>query len=289
MNKAAGYFGVMLLVSTAPSWAQPVSVVHDQGLLTVQCTNAPLSSVFESIRGQAGVELILEDEVKSTHLTANLTRIPVAMAIQRLLEGTGVSYIVMMDPSDWGRVGKVFVGGSGGAGAGRTARAPRPPSVPEPEPADTEEALGADGEEAFEEATEALDAMDAGIDSSNMAGFDPNMMGNSELETPPENPGEFGAPGEFVNPPGSSPVPEYLPPAQSFPRSSFTPGLPNSSSNRRTQGSMTQPQEQNPATQPPATYPFTDPFGRPIPVPPGMTTPQQQQQQQQKRQQQQKQ
>lgn len=288
MNKTAGWqFGVMLLVSSAPAWAQPVSVVHDRGLLTIQCTNAPLSSVFESIRSQVGVELILEDEVRSTHLTANLTQVPVAMAIQRLLEGTGVSYIVMMDPSDWGRVGKVFVGGSGsnGGGADRTARTPRrpAPSLPEAETADMEEALDTGEEAAFEEATEALDAMDAGIDPSNMVGIDPNME-NQGLETPPVDPGVGD---EFANPPGSSPIPDYLPPAQSFPRSNFTPGLPNGS-NRRPQGGMAQPQEQNPTNPPSATYPFTDPFGQPIPVPPGMTNPQQQQQQrkQQQRQQQ---
>jgi hypothetical protein len=148
--------------------------------------------------------------------------------------------------------------------------------------ADMEEALDAGEQEVFDEATEALDAMDAGIDASNMAGVDPNLE-NPGLETPPEDPGEFG--GDFANPPGSSPIPDYLPPAQSFPRSNFTPGLPNSN-NRRTQGGMAQPQEQDPANPPPAAYPFTDPFGRPIPVPPGMT-PQPQQQQQQRRQQQQ--
>jgi hypothetical protein len=263
-----------------------MSVMHEKGLLTIQCTNAPLGSVFESIRSQAGVELILEDEARATQLTANLSQVPVAMAIQRLLEGTGISYIVMMDPSDWGRVGKVFVGGSGASGeSARTARAPRrpAPSAPEPETGDVEEPYDGAEQETFDEATEALDAMDAGMDPSNMAGIDPNME-NPELETPPENPGDFG--GDFANPPGSSPIPDYLPPAQSFPRSNFTPGLPNGN-NRRNQGSMAQPQEQNPANPPQAAYPFTDPFGRPIPVPPGMTTPQQQQQQQQRRQQQQ--
>jgi hypothetical protein len=283
---------VALLVSSASAFAQPVSVVHDKGLLTVQATNAPLASVFESIRSQAGIELILEDDARSTHLTANLTQVPVAMAIQRLLEGTGVSYIVMMDPSDWGRVGKVFVGGGGGGESGRTARAPRRPgpSAPEPDTAEMEEALDSGDQEVFDEATEALDAMDAGIDGSNMSGIDPNLE-NPGLETPPDEQGEFG--GDFANPPGSSPIPDYLPPAQSFPRSNFTPGLPNGN-NRRTQGGMTQggmaqPQEENPANPPQATYPFTDPFGRPIPVPPGMTTTQQQQQQQRRQQQQQQQ
>jgi hypothetical protein len=108
--------------------------------------------------------------------------------------------------------------------------------------------------------------------------MDPGME-NPDFEAPPE---EFGDPadtGEF-NPPGSSPIPDFLPPAQSFPRSNFTPGLPGSSSRRAPSGAA-QPQEQNPAGPPPATFPFTDPFGRPIPIPPGMNEQQQQQQQQQ--------
>ena len=282
MKKAAGFYvgalgalGTMLL-SSAPSWAQPVTVVYQKGLLTIQCTNAPLSSVFESIASQTGIELILEDETKSKRLTASLNDVPVAMAIQRLLEGTGVNYIVMMDPSDWGRVGKVFVGGGGsGAGSARTARGPRR-SMPAPGPVETAEQPP---EETFEEAADAIDPGDPGLDPGSEAE-------NAGLQSAQESPADLGEAGEFANPPGSSPVPDFLPPAQSFPRSNFTPGLPGKTQ-RTPQGGAAQPQEQNPANPanpPPATFPFTDPFGRPIPVPPGMTTPQQPQQKKQQKQ-----
>lgn len=260
--------GIAVLLVCASSWAQPAIVTHHNGLLTIQCNDAPLSSVFESIEREAGVDLILEDEIKSKRLTAELTDVPVAMAVQRLLEGTGVNYIVMMDPRDWGRVGKIFVG-AGGGGPARSAQLPRGPVAPEPV------------DEAYpDEPQDAPDMMD--FDTP-----DPTLD-NPDGGVPPEEPGAFGDPNDpngFGNPPGSSPIPDFLPPAQSFPRSNFTPGPRQ---NRPQTGN--QPQQQNPTTPPPATFPFTDPFGQPIPIPPGMNPQQQnpnQQQQPQQRQRQQ--
>lgn len=262
--------GAALFFVSQVSGTEPVQVAHRNGLVTIQCKDAPLSSVFERIEDETGIELTLEDEVKSKRLSANLVDLPVAMAVARLLEGVGVNYIVMMDPSDWGRVDKIFVG-AGGGGPARAAGPVRGPVVPE-EPVD--EAFEEVPPESFEEGMEAGDAMDPGME------VPPEDM--------PQSPDEFGGgedPGAFEAPPGSSPLPDFLPPMQSFPRSSFTPGLPNG--NQRTQGGLAQPQQpqqQDPGNTPPATFPFTDPFGRPIPIPSGMN-----QQQQQKRQQQQQQ
>jgi hypothetical protein len=262
--------GAAFLFVSRTSPAQPVDVTHLNGLVTIRCKDAPLSSVFERIEEATGIELTLEDEVKSKRLSANLVGLPVSMAVSRLLEGVGVNYIVMMDPSDWGRVDKIFVG-AGGGGPARAAGPVRGPAVPE-EPVD----------EAFEEAMDPGDMGDA---------VDPG------LEAPPEDmqsPDEFGAEqdqGDFAAPPGSSPLPDFLPPTPSFPRGSFTPGLPGG--NQRTQGGQggmnQQPQQQDPANTPPATLPFTDPFGRPIPIPPGMNQQQQQQEQNRRKQQQQRQ
>jgi hypothetical protein len=265
--------GAAFLFISRTSPAQPVEVTHLNGLVTIQCKDAPLSSVFERIEEATGIELTLEDEVKSKRLSANLAGLPVSMAVSRLLEGVGVNYIVMMDPLDWGRVDKIFVG----AGGGGPARAAGPVRGPVPaEPVD----------EAFEEAPP--ESFEEGMDAGDMGdAADPGLEAPEDMQSPDES-GAEQDPGDFAAPPGSSPLPEFLPPAQSYPRSSFTPGLPRG--NQRTQGSQggmnqqPQPQEQDPANTPPATLPFTDPFGRPIPIPPGMN-----QQQQNRRQQQQKQ
>jgi hypothetical protein len=183
--------------------------------------------------------------VKSKRLTANLVDVPLAMAVSRLLEGMGVNYAVMMDPSNWGRVDKVFVG-AGGGGSGR----PLPPrAAPQPEPP----------EEPYDD-FESPDPMD-----------DPGF-GVPGDEIPEEPQQDFG---EFQNPPGSSPVPSFLPPTPSYPRSRFTPGLPSNTPQPGQGGS----EGTSPATPPPATFPFMDPFGRPIPIPPEMN-PQQQDQEQ---------
>jgi hypothetical protein len=259
---------LLVLVLAAPGWAQPVSVTYQHGLLSVDCSNAPIASVFESIQSMTGIELILEDEVKSKRLTASLSEVPLAMAIQRLLEGSGVNYIVMMDPRSWGQVSKVFVG-AGGGGPARSAPAPAyEPPMDEPEPMP-------EMEEAYEEPMDMQEAPD-------LMETDPAME-NQDFEPPPE---DFSDPSGEFNPPGSSPIPDFLPPTPQYPRSSFTPGLP-SSSQRSPGASQQQPQQQDANPPPPATFPFTDPFGRPIPIPPGMNEQQQQQKQGQPRRQQQ--
>jgi hypothetical protein len=244
----------LLLAFSATAGAQQAQVSFENGLLTVSCRNAPLSSVFEKIEEAAGVELILEDAVKTKRLTASFDSVPVAMAVQRLLDGGGVNYAVMMDPRDWGRVDKVFVG-AGGGGPARSAAPPRRPPPPE---------LVDDEYDDFEDFDDA--------DMENMGG---DLVDDPDADFDDMDPSDD--PGQEFAPPRSSPVPSYLPPQQSFPRSNFTPGLPGGAS-QQPQGAS-QPQPGQPAL-PPATMPFMDALGRPIPVPPDMNQQRRQQQQQ---------
>ena len=237
-------FAAFFVLAPLPLVAQPVAVTFDAGLVSISCQNAPLSAVFELLEEVTGVELILEDAVKSAKLSADLSDVPLAMAIQRLLEGNGVNYAVMMDPRDWGRVDKVYVGAGGGAPARRPAPPPRRAPQPRPQPV----------EDDYDDYDEELDDFeDDGMED----------MGDEELGDDPN----------ALPPPGSSPVPSYLPPQQSFPRSSFTPG-PSQPQQRPLQPSGANP-------PPPATFPFLDALGRPIPVPPNQQQQKQQQQQQQ--------
>ena len=238
-------FAAFFVLAPLPLAAQPVTVTFDAGLVSISCQNAPLSAVFDVLEEVTGVELILEDAVKSTKLNANLTDVPLAMAVQRLLEGNGVNYAVMMDPRDWGRVDKVYVGAGGGAPARRAAPPPRRAPQPRPQPV----------EDDYDDYDDEMDD----FFQDDMDDMDDNQMEDDENPFPT---------------PGSSPVPSYLPPQQSFPRSSFTPGL------AQQQQQPLQPSGANPP--PPATFPFMDALGRPIPIPPNQ---QQQQQQRQKRQQ----
>lgn len=251
---------------SAGAAAQSVDVFYENGLVTISSQNAPLSSVFEAIGAEAGVELILEDAVKNKLITANLEEVPLAMAVQRLLEGGGVNYAVMMDPRDWGRVNKIFVG-AGGGGPARSAAPPmRRPPVSPPEPVDE----GYDDyQDDYQDDMDLMqdEMMDEEFEDPDMNMDDPTMQ--DEMD-----------PGQFPAPPGSSPVPSYLPPQQTFPRSTFTPGLPNQNPQPQPQGPTQQP-PQSETEPPPATMPFMDALGRPIPVPPGMNQQQQRRRQQQ--------
>ena len=233
--------------------AQAVSASYQAGLVSISCDNAPLESVFKKLEEVAGLELILEDAIKNKRLTANLENVPIAMAVQRLLEGNGVNYAVMMDPRDWGRVDKVFVG-AGGGGPARSAAPPRRPRVnPAPDPVD-------DGYDDFDDMDGAEDMMDDDFDDM-----------DDDLDDDPNNANGL----QDFAPPGSSPVPSYLPPQQSFPRSNFTPGLPGPVAPGANQ------QTPNETPPPPATMPFMDALGRPIPVPPNMNQQEQRRRQQQ--------
>ena len=250
------YLAAFLALFAASALAQPVDVTYEAGLINVRCNNASIATVFESIEEATGIEMTLEDEVKDKRITADLVALPVAMAVQRLLEGTRVNYAVMMDPRDWERVDKIFIG-AGGGGPARSAPPPRRAPVPPPE----------DDFDDFEEADE-FDDFD---DMEDDFGMDDDLVDD------PSAPG-FGG-GADPNAPAQTPqAPNYLPPQQTFPRSSFTPGLPSQ-----------QPAQPGTAPQggtnpPPPTFPFMDAFGNPVPVAPNQQ--QQQQQQQQQRQQQ---
>jgi hypothetical protein len=112
--------------------------------------------------------------------------------------------------------------------------------------------------------------------------YEEDMMEEEDDFGEMENVDDFG--NEALPPETSPESPGYIPPAPSFPRSSFTPGLESSpfgaaSSNPR--GAPTPaPETGETENPPPAFSPFLDPLGRPIPVPPGSDPRQQQKKQQ---------
>ena len=128
------------------------------GLLSVECANAPLPSVFESIGTAASIQLTLEGNLQSRRLTADFTDLPVTKAVRRLLDVVSVNYIVMMDPSDWDRVGTIFIS-TGEGGPTRST-----PIVEEP-------AHDVDAPESFD-----------------YMNVDPRAMEIGEHDVPPKNP-----------------------------------------------------------------------------------------------------
>jgi len=251
MSKEASKWivAICLMVPAAAYGSGQEEVSFENDLLTVRCVQAPLDQVFEQIKAATGMELILEDEVKTKRLTADIEALPAHSAIERLLEGVGVNYAMSFDIQNWQRVSMIFIGAGGGgpatpsqpAAARRrpTTRRRSPPTTPADEP-----------EEDYVE--------------------DPDDFGAEEL--PEEMPNELmeGQPDPATG------FDQAAPPPPAFPRSRFTPGL-ESSPFRRSNPQV--PAGTAPTPNQTPGDPLLDPFGRPIP------NPQQQQQQQQKKEQ----
>ena len=115
--------------------ADQAAVVYKDGLLTVRCADSPLSQVLEQIKAVTGMALIVEGSAGATRLTGEVSAQPATLALPRLLEGTGVDYLLMADRADPGRVATLYVGNgkTAAAGAAGVVAAPaerRPTSRP---------------------------------------------------------------------------------------------------------------------------------------------------------------
>ena len=109
------------------------------GRISIRCDNESLGQVFDQIKAATGVELILDGSVRNTRLTAVLVDEPVNLALERLLEGTGLNYVMLMDRTNWQRVAKMYIGSGQGSSGPASARAPVPASRPLPREVEEEE------------------------------------------------------------------------------------------------------------------------------------------------------
>jgi hypothetical protein len=137
MARAAAALALGLAALAGAARADEPAVKYEGGALSVRCADAPLAEVLERIKTAAGVALIVESAGGTTKLTADVPPLPFALAIARLLEGTGVGYVLVEDPADPWRVKTVYVTDAKPAGAAasgpRTAGAvPTPAVVPPP-------------------------------------------------------------------------------------------------------------------------------------------------------------
>ena len=242
---------ILALFTAQDAQAQSTSVSYQGGLITIRCSEATLEQVFEQIKSETGLELFLEDPIKSKRLTADIEAQPVNQALERLLAGAGVNYAMMFDRENWQRVDKIFIG-EGGDAVASSQSAPNPSNRRNNRRARRRQALEPE-DEFMEDPDEGLDDPDDFDDFDDTGDEDAEGDFQEEVPAPAANPG-------------------YLPPPPAFPRSSFTPGLESSPFGAQTGGNQQQEQPQSgtsPPTRPapPAYYPFTDQFGRPIPVP----------------------
>jgi hypothetical protein len=124
------------LAAPAHAGDQP-EIGYQDGLLTVRCTDAPLGGVLDQIKAATGMTLILEGVAAGTRLTADVQAQPASLALQRLLEGTGVDYALVMERADPRRVATLYVGDRKATAAAPATAMPRaiPPPRSSPVPA----------------------------------------------------------------------------------------------------------------------------------------------------------
>jgi hypothetical protein len=209
-----------------------LDITYAGGLLTVRCADAGLADVLEQIRSATGMTLVLDDAVKSAVVTVDIEAQPVQAALERLLEGRGVSYAMSLSP-DGKKVAQMFVGSGTEARSASAAGNPSRPGAPAPAAHRAPEppapaaphlplpAIGSDDEEDID--TEA---------------DDPSPFAAMAAE---------GVPGLPTAP---APAPAVPAGANARPATQGTPPVP-----------ITFPGSSQPY------YPVLDPFGRPIPMP----------------------
>jgi hypothetical protein len=68
--------------------------VHD-GKITANFTSQTLGQAVQTIKEQSGVQIVVDETVANESVSANFKDLPLASAIKKLLEGTGINYAVI--------------------------------------------------------------------------------------------------------------------------------------------------------------------------------------------------
>jgi hypothetical protein len=148
--------GLLWATATLAAAGETPAVVYEDGLLAIRCADAPLGHLLDQVKAVTGMDLIFEGAAPTARLTAHLEAQPMSLALPRLLEGTGVDYLLVADGADPRRVATLYVGGvkagvpaaaTPASAASRRAARPRgappmaepealpiPEAPPEPEP-----------------------------------------------------------------------------------------------------------------------------------------------------------
>lgn len=72
-------------------------VTVQNGQVSADFSSQPLRQVLDTIKQQTNMKIVMDDSVASTPVSAKFENLPVASAIRKMLEGTGINYIVLAD------------------------------------------------------------------------------------------------------------------------------------------------------------------------------------------------
>jgi hypothetical protein len=89
----------LLLLASAPARPGTVEVRSTEAGLDVRADAAPLADILERISRQTGMKVVYDGTPMRSPVTATVERASAAEAVLSLLEGQGVSYALIMDPT----------------------------------------------------------------------------------------------------------------------------------------------------------------------------------------------
>ena len=194
----------------APMARAEVVVRVSQERVDVTATAAPLADVLDQLARQTGMEIVYDGKPPRQKITLALQGRSAAEAVQGILEGQGLNYALVADPTGT-RVQTLLLAGPVGRGTstGSVSRPPAPiarrPVLPP----------GA-----------SLEMMDPGLDEMDDEDLydDPGLMDEALLEEePPLEDEDPLAPPTAAPPPGSGALPFPGGQPRIYPASPFTP------------------------------------------------------------------
>jgi hypothetical protein len=112
-----------------------------EGRMSAEIKSQPLTQVLERLKAQTNMRLVMDDGIAGKNISASFQDLPIALGLKKLLEGTGINYVVLANTD--GKPESIFIGGSTKPGApprqldnrpvgNRGVVAPVPPPPPAP-------------------------------------------------------------------------------------------------------------------------------------------------------------
>jgi hypothetical protein len=199
---------LVVLVLLAPAARAEVVVRIAQEGIDVTATAAPLADVLDGLAKQTGMEIVYDGEPPRQKVSVALQGRSAAEAVQGILEGQGLNYVLVGDSTGLHVKTLILAGEAGkGSSAGSSSRGPSPLARRPPLPP----GAGAD-------------LMDPGFDELEDEELydDSDLMDEELLEDEPDEEGPL-APEAAIAPPGSGALPFPGGQPQIYPASPFAP------------------------------------------------------------------
>jgi hypothetical protein len=82
----------------------------EDGKISADVNQLPLNQVLQSLKQQTKIQFSIDDAIGGQTISARFQNLTIAAGIKKMLEGTGINYVVMADAS--GQPTSVFIGKS---------------------------------------------------------------------------------------------------------------------------------------------------------------------------------